>query len=66
VRVAVNVQEGNVHGEVSDTGPGFDQAPEKPDAIQTVGWGLFLVERLSDRWGVGESGSAVWFEIDRK
>lgn len=65
VRVDVNVQEGNVRGEVSDTGPGFDQ-PADPDVVQGVGWGLFLVERLSDRWGVGESGNAVWFEIDRK
>jgi anti-sigma regulatory factor (Ser/Thr protein kinase) len=67
VRVAVDVSERSVRGEVSDTGPGFDQQPPAdPEVTATVGWGLFLVERLCDRWGVGESGSAVWFEIDRK
>lgn len=66
VRVAVSVDEASVRGEVSDTGPGFDQPPADPEVVQTVGWGLFLVERLCDRWGVGQSGSAVWFEIDRR
>jgi hypothetical protein len=34
---------------------------------QDSGWGLFLVEQLSDRWGVEQIGQAttVWFEIDR-
>lgn len=28
-------------------------------------WGLYLVDRLSDRWGVEhDDGMAVWFEID--
>jgi anti-sigma regulatory factor (Ser/Thr protein kinase) len=65
VRVEVAVQSGGVRGEVTDTGPGFEQ-PRDPEVIQTVGWGLFLVERLCDRWGVAERGNAVWFEIDRK
>ena len=31
------------------------------------GWGLFLVERLAHRWGVGRDGPAtrVWFELRR-
>jgi hypothetical protein len=30
------------------------------------GWGLALVDRLSDRWGVSrEDSTCVWFEIDR-
>ena len=31
------------------------------------GWGLFLVERLADRWGVAEEHAAtkVWFELRR-
>ena len=66
VRVAVEVRDGTVRGVVTDTGPGFDRPPGDPEVMQTVGWGLFLVERLSDRWGVAASGSAVWFEIDRK
>ena len=31
------------------------------------GWGLFLVERLSDRWGTARDadGTRVWFELRR-
>src|SRR5215211_1066250 len=31
------------------------------------GWGLFLVERLANRWGVGREGrgTRVWFELRR-
>ena len=31
------------------------------------GWGLFLVERLANRWGVRHDGDAthVWFELRR-
>lgn len=53
--------------EVVDAGKGFEKTvtPSTPD--QVSGWGLQIVEKLSDRWGVEplpESGSSVWFEID--
>jgi anti-sigma regulatory factor (Ser/Thr protein kinase) len=51
---------------VTDWGPGFDGRPRPRNrADQTGGWGLYLVERLADRWGVQrEDGStAVWFEV---
>jgi anti-sigma regulatory factor (Ser/Thr protein kinase) len=52
--------------EVTDWGPGFDRdaRPRRPtDAAG--GWGLVLVERLADRWGVERDGDAtvVWFEL---
>jgi anti-sigma regulatory factor (Ser/Thr protein kinase) len=50
--------------EVGDPGPGFDQplARQEPG-----GFGLLLVERLADRWGVvRDRGARVWFEIDRR
>jgi anti-sigma regulatory factor (Ser/Thr protein kinase) len=28
------------------------------------GRGLFLVDSLSDRWGIDDDGSTVWFEFD--
>lgn len=51
--------------EVSDPGGGFDYVPPERDGTQESGWGLFLVDRIADRWGI-ESGevSLVWFEID--
>jgi anti-sigma regulatory factor (Ser/Thr protein kinase) len=49
--------------EVSDDGPDFD--PQPSDAADD-GWGLFLVERLSDSWGVKTNGSKrVWFRLQR-
>jgi anti-sigma regulatory factor (Ser/Thr protein kinase) len=53
--------------EVSDDGPGFVAEPvsSKPDNAP-CGWGLWLVDRLTDRWGVDCSHSTrVWLEFDR-
>jgi hypothetical protein len=34
--------------------------------FQENGWGLYLVDRLADRWGVtSDVGTTVWFELDR-
>jgi anti-sigma regulatory factor (Ser/Thr protein kinase) len=53
--------------EVTDEGPGFDPAETGPSGAKDSGWGLFLVERLSHRWGVARDGGAtrVWFELLR-
>jgi anti-sigma regulatory factor (Ser/Thr protein kinase) len=57
-----------VFTEVKDTGPGFDPATTGLPLDDHTGWGLFLVERLADRWGVAhddDPGTAVWFELRR-
>jgi anti-sigma regulatory factor (Ser/Thr protein kinase) len=68
ITVTVTVQGGLVRGEVHDRGPGFEPPQElrpKPDLAS--GWGLYIVERMADRWGVAHTGSkSVWFEIDLK
>jgi anti-sigma regulatory factor (Ser/Thr protein kinase) len=53
--------------EVTDEGPGFDPAQTGPSGAKDSGWGLFLVERLSHRWGVAQEDDAtrVWFELLR-
>jgi anti-sigma regulatory factor (Ser/Thr protein kinase) len=53
--------------EVTDAGPGFDPAASGPLASDRTGWGLYLVDRLADRWGVSRDGHAtrVWFELSR-
>ena len=53
--------------EVSDSGPGFEYRPRRRGDAEESGWGLFLVERLAHRWGVGREGRAtrVWFELLR-
>jgi anti-sigma regulatory factor (Ser/Thr protein kinase) len=53
--------------EVSNPGESWAQAPvpKAPETEQPGGWGLFLVEQLSDRWGTSESDCTVWFEFDQ-
>ena len=64
VRVASSVR--RVRVEVID--PGWDGA-EPPERIQHPdgGYGLLLIEHLSDGWGreaTAEGGSLAWFELD--
>jgi serine/threonine-protein kinase RsbW len=49
--------------EVCDDGPTF--VPRASDA-EDDGWGLFLVERLAEDWGVRTNGTKrVWFRLSR-
>jgi anti-sigma regulatory factor (Ser/Thr protein kinase) len=65
VGLQVNVQPQGVRVEVTDAGSGFDPHPRQGDKEKVGGWGLYLVDKLSDRWGVNRNGhSHVWFEID--
>jgi two-component sensor histidine kinase len=52
--------------EVSDEGGGFErELPQAPPAHgETSGWGLYLVDRLSDRWGADSHGRTTWAEIE--
>ncbi|MFN2617823.1 MAG: ATP-binding protein [Thermoleophilaceae bacterium] len=61
------VGESGVWVEVTDEGPGFDPRDHDHTVSDDSGWGLFLVERLADRWGVRRDGDStrVWFELRR-
>jgi len=53
--------------EVKDPGPGFEPPRPGPHPLilRPSGWGLYLVGRLADRWGVDIStGTRVWSEFD--
>jgi anti-sigma regulatory factor (Ser/Thr protein kinase) len=52
--------------EVSNPDESWARAPEpnSPEPDQIGGWGLFLVEHLSDRWGTSDADCTVWFEVD--
>jgi anti-sigma regulatory factor (Ser/Thr protein kinase) len=67
VGLKVLVGRSSVLVEVSDSGPGFQHRPRRHSDATDSGWGLFLVERLAHRWGVGRDGPAtrVWFELLR-
>ncbi len=51
-----------LHVAVLDPGSGFSQ--DRPAPGRDGGWGLFIVARLSERWGVArDRGTRVWFEM---
>ena len=61
----VAVHNDSLHVEVVDPGSGFQPRARTPQSPLGSGWGLHLVDELSDRWGVDASGpTRVWFEID--
>jgi anti-sigma regulatory factor (Ser/Thr protein kinase) len=66
IELKVKLSTDTVRVEVNDQGSGFEPAPRTPDSDVESGWGLYLVSRLSDRWGVTSDGvTRVWFELDR-
>jgi anti-sigma regulatory factor (Ser/Thr protein kinase) len=65
VQLDVSVESGTVRVEVCDSGTGFEPRPREPDRTRVGGWGLLLVDKLADRWGVASNDlTRVWFEID--
>jgi anti-sigma regulatory factor (Ser/Thr protein kinase) len=58
VILKVLVGRGAVLTEVTDEGPGFDPSDAGSPGSEESGWGLFLVERLADRWGVTQNDDA--------
>ena len=68
IELMVVVSRTRVHVEVANPGGGFEPRPSGPEDSDT-GWGLFLVDRLSDDWGVAQGGGTdyqrVWFEVAR-
>jgi anti-sigma regulatory factor (Ser/Thr protein kinase) len=52
--------------QVTDDGPGLVPRPGAMASEENGGFGLFLVERLTRRWGVTRENrrTRVWFEFD--
>jgi anti-sigma regulatory factor (Ser/Thr protein kinase) len=65
LRVELRRWSGLVRLAVVDEGNGFTPDPEHFGRDESGGWGLFLVDRIADRWGVvpEAAGTRVWFEI---
>lgn len=57
-----------LHIEVKDYGQRwvFEPSPFTFEPEASSGWGLYLVDRLADRWALerGESHTRIWFELD--
>ena len=63
--VRLDVRPDMLRLEVHDEGSGFDPRIA-PSDDGTGGYGLFIVDRLADRWGVErDEGGVIWLELDR-
>ena len=67
ITVTMELVPRSVRVTVIDPGPGFVPPAGPPEPDSEGGWGLYLVDRVSDRWGVEhDAETRVWFEIDRE
>jgi anti-sigma regulatory factor (Ser/Thr protein kinase) len=64
--VAVTPKHSYLCVQVTDTGDGFAPRPRAFEPDDDGGFGLFLIERLTRRWGLTreDSNTRVWFEFD--
>jgi anti-sigma regulatory factor (Ser/Thr protein kinase) len=63
LELSIDVDADLVRVGVLDHGAGFEKGLKRRD--ERGGWGLFLVQEVSDRWGVTKTlSNKVWFEID--
>ena len=62
-----DVEADRVRVRLFDPGTGFEEhTPAPPSKGGAGGYGLLLLDRLSDRWGVQREGLfSVWFEVQR-
>src|SRR4051794_8774755 len=64
VELAIQSGGNGVRGEVADPGPGIKRGELiRRKATEEGGRGLFLVDALSDSWGLSKDRSRVWFEV---
>jgi anti-sigma regulatory factor (Ser/Thr protein kinase) len=65
--VSMELTEDSLRVEVTDSGGGTPAVQPRPPASSLHGRGLFLVDRLSDEWGVSPSRdgphTGVWFRV---
>jgi anti-sigma regulatory factor (Ser/Thr protein kinase) len=64
VRLEITHDDQAIRTEIVDQGVGFTPKERDGDLSRVGGWGLHLVEELTDRWGTFEGSTHVWFEID--
>jgi anti-sigma regulatory factor (Ser/Thr protein kinase) len=64
VRLEVSAGPDRIRAEIVDQGVGFTPKARNGDLEKVGGWGLHLVEHLTNRWGTHEGSTHVWFEMD--
>ena len=63
IQLRLQLDGDRIRGDVVDGGHGFEHELRKRGADDFDGRGLLLVSALSDRWGVHEGTTHVWFEM---
>jgi len=64
VEIAIEAGGHGMRGEVADPGRGIHRRELlRRAASDESGRGLFLVDALSDSWGLSDDRSRVWFEV---
>ena len=68
VELVVAIGSERVRVEICNPGAPFEPCVRDAGRESESGWGLFLVDRLSDGWGVVDDAGyqRVWFEITRR
>jgi anti-sigma regulatory factor (Ser/Thr protein kinase) len=64
VRLEITRSDETIRTEIVDQGVGFTPVERDGDLSRVGGWGLHLVDQLTDDWGTYEGSTHVWFEID--
>jgi anti-sigma regulatory factor (Ser/Thr protein kinase) len=66
IRLAMTPKDGYMCVQVTDSGAGLVPRPGALEADDDGGFGLFIVEQLTRRWGVTreDKRTRVWFELD--
>ena len=67
ISLEADVEDSCVRVRLCDPGAGFGETPPEPSPPEEAGgYGLVLLDRLSDRWGTQQNGGfCVWFEVER-
>ena len=64
IEIEVRATPDGVWAQISDSGPGFAPRGRTAEIEEPGGWGLVLVERVAERWGVERAErTSVWFEL---
>jgi anti-sigma regulatory factor (Ser/Thr protein kinase) len=68
LQLSVGMEDDTVRVAVRDPGPGFRPPKAPNDPAHVGGWGLVLVEQLSQRWAVErvDGATVVWCELKRR
>jgi anti-sigma regulatory factor (Ser/Thr protein kinase) len=65
IQLELTTRADRIRVEVVDPGTHWEAPPEPRKGDSSGGWGLYMVDRIAERWGVSpaSNGTSVWFEL---